>query len=252
MNFKPQPSTSKQSAAQISKSTTMEEARKRKSTSPPMIEPTAKKPRGRQAKAKDAEPPPSKVAATRSKDVVENSDEELRDSSATTRKRNSMLRPPGSNPAKKTRKTPGRKPKHLQEAESNESSDAEAEAKASMPPPITTLKTGDDLDFVTNPHHKPGSTIGPDDAPTYLPRKYLEISLKEYPILSMTPQGPGDLWTCEFEDCRRRVHEGSTEEGKARIREHMETHIGPHGIDARDKIDLALDESRPYLPVEYV
>lgn len=88
----------------------------------------------------------------------------------------------------------------------------------------------------------------PDDppSPTFLPRKYLELKVVEYDLPSKEPQGPGDLWTCTFEGCFHRVHEAPTRGGKKRIKEHFKT----HATQAQEKIDLAINESRPYLPVK--
>lgn len=80
----------------------------------------------------------------------------------------------------------------------------------------------------------------------YLPRKYTELKLVEYKMPSTEPQGPGDLWTCTFEGCHYRVHAASTSDGRARIK----MHFVEHADSAKAKIDLALQESRPYLPVE--
>ena len=80
----------------------------------------------------------------------------------------------------------------------------------------------------------------------YLPRKYTEVRVVEYKFPSAEPQGPGDLWTCSFESCRHRVHAASTVDGKAKVNEHLTMHVD----SVQAKIDLALQESRPYLPVE--
>ena len=80
----------------------------------------------------------------------------------------------------------------------------------------------------------------------YLPRRYLELNLVEYDLPSLEPQGPGDLWTCTFEGCSHRVHEASSKGGKTRIKDHFKTHAD----QAQEKINLALNESRPYLPVK--
>ena len=110
--------------------------------------------------------------------------------------------------------------------------------------PITTIHTAEDLEMLTNP---PGEGSPVDDHRVkYLPRKYLELRVVEYDLPSTEPQGPGNLWTCTFEGCSYRVHEASKPDGKARIMEHFKT----HATRAQEKIDLALNESRPYLPVK--
>ncbi|KAL8999332.1 MAG: hypothetical protein Q9169_001758 [Polycauliona sp. 2 TL-2023] len=77
------------------------------------------------------------------------------------------------------------------------------------------------------------------------PRKTVELEMVVCDIPSDQPQGPGDLWTCQFENCNRRVHEASKPKGKALITSHFQE----HARQAQEKIDLALAESRPYLPV---
>ncbi|KAK4696788.1 hypothetical protein P7C71_g1181, partial [Lecanoromycetidae sp. Uapishka_2] len=110
--------------------------------------------------------------------------------------------------------------------------------------PITTIRNAEDLELLTNPptNRSPVATLSPE----FLPRKYLQLKVVEYELPSTTPQGPGDLWTCTFEGCFHRVHEASTSTGKSRIKGHFKS----HATQAQEKIDLALDESRPYLPVE--
>ncbi|KAL8675016.1 MAG: hypothetical protein Q9168_000611 [Polycauliona sp. 1 TL-2023] len=81
--------------------------------------------------------------------------------------------------------------------------------------------------------------------PYHPPRKSLEMEMVVCDIPSDQPQGPGDLWTCQFENCNQRVHEASRPKGKALIK----THFQEHARRAQEKIDLALAESRPYLPV---
>ncbi|KAL8785508.1 MAG: hypothetical protein Q9213_003334 [Squamulea squamosa] len=81
--------------------------------------------------------------------------------------------------------------------------------------------------------------------PYHPPRKTIEMDMIVCDIPSDHPQGPGDLWTCQFENCTKRVHEASKPKGKAQIKSHFQE----HGRRAQEKIDLALAESRPYLPV---
>ncbi|KAL8739151.1 MAG: hypothetical protein Q9181_000180 [Wetmoreana brouardii] len=78
-----------------------------------------------------------------------------------------------------------------------------------------------------------------------LPRKVAEVKMVSYDIPPVQPQGPGDLWNCTFENCNHRVHEGSKPKGKSQIKDHFQE----HARKAQEKIDLALAESRPYLPV---
>ena len=162
-----------------------------------------------------------------------------------TRKRKSILQPSGS---KTARKAAGRRKSFLavdgltECFHSKEESDEEP--RPSDESPITAIRTAEDLEFLTN-------SLGegcPDDdhCLKYLPRKYLELRVVEYDLPSAEPQGPGDLWTCTFEGCLHRVHEASRPDGKARIMEHFKS----HATQAQEKIDLALNESRPYLPVK--
>lgn len=83
---------------------------------------------------------------------------------------------------------------------------------------------------------------------TYLPRITEKKILVSYPLPSTEPQGPGDIWTCTFEGCNKRVHAASTGEGQAEMQEHFREHTA----SAAEKIQLAMTESRPYLPVKYV
>ncbi|KAL9587415.1 MAG: hypothetical protein Q9212_000230 [Teloschistes hypoglaucus] len=78
-------------------------------------------------------------------------------------------------------------------------------------------------------------------------RAVAKIKVIPYNIRSHQPQGPGDLWTCSLETCDYSVHEASKAMGKAQVKEHSEG----HARKAQEKIDLALSESRPYLPVRY-
>lgn len=107
----------------------------------------------------------------------------------------------------------------------------------------STESNGDD----ELPEPSPLAAMAPREShyPHYLPRKVTEVKMISYDIPSDKPQGPGDLWTCSFENCNQRVHEASKPKGKAQIREHFQL----HARQAQEKIDLALAESRPYLPV---
>ena len=162
-----------------------------------------------------------------------------------TRNRKSILQPSGG---KTARKAAGRRKGLLARDRSNEESQGEEhkddDPRFSEGSPITTIHTIKDLELVTNPL-KEGSLADAHDL-KYFPRKYLELRVVEYDLPSTKPQGPGDLWTCTFENCLHRVHEASKLDGKTRIMEHLKT----HAVQAQEKIDLALNESRPYLPVK--
>lgn len=81
--------------------------------------------------------------------------------------------------------------------------------------------------------------------PYHEPQEPTRLKLVPYDIPSDEPQGPGDLWSCTFENCTRRVHSASSAQGKTHIREHFRYHAS----QSQEKIDLALSEARPYLPV---
>lgn len=163
-----------------------------------------------------------------------------------TRKRKSILQPSGG---KTARKAAGRRKSlfpvdgPIEDSHGEEENDDE-DLRFSEGSPITTIHTAEDLQVLTNPPTE-GST---DDTQSlkYLPRKYSELRVVEYDLPSTEPQGPGDLWTCTFEGCFYRVHEASKPDGKARVMGHFKT----HATQAQEKIDLALNESRPYLPVK--
>ena len=166
-----------------------------------------------------------------------------------TRKRKSILQPSGSKYSKKARKAIGRRSSLPDLAEPTPSDNDADEDEEKTPPaedsPITTIKNGEHLSFLTNPPtSKSSQDVSPP--PQFLPRNYLELRLVEYEVPSVEPQGPGDLWTCTFEYCYHRIHAASTTAGKTEIRNHFKTHES----QAREKINLALNESRPYLPVK--
>ncbi|KAL9612506.1 MAG: hypothetical protein Q9167_002891 [Letrouitia subvulpina] len=81
--------------------------------------------------------------------------------------------------------------------------------------------------------------------PNLLAQRYEEIKIIPHEIPTDQPQGPGDIWTCPFENCEQRVHQGSKPKGQTKIKEHFQL----HAQQAQEKIDLALKEARPYLPV---
>lgn len=219
-------------------------SKKRKSQSPHTEGPKNKKTRkGKvavQVELRLPETPPSKQvldSSSSDEDGVPN---------VLTRKRKSILAPSGG---KTARKAAGRRKSlyavdgRIEGSHGEEENDDE-DSRLSEGSPITTIRTAEDLELLTNPLTE-GST---DDAQglKYLPRKYLELRVVEYDLPSREPQGPGDLWTCNFEGCFYRVHEASKPDGKANITEHFKS----HATKAQEKIDLALNESRPYLPVK--
>ena len=160
------------------------------------------------------------------------------------RKRRSILQPSGGKYSKKATGRRNRPPVVISTKNSEDGSD---EGMATNESPITTIRTAKDLEFLTDP---PENRLSPDlddsPGPRYLPRKYLELKVVQYDLPSTEPQGPGHLWMCTFEGCFHRVHEASTDDGKKRIKDHYKS----HSTQAQEKIDLVLDESRPYLPVK--
>ena len=146
--------------------------------------------------------------------------------SGTKRKSKSILQPKGSKISKKTatrRRSLPTVPDEREEADT----DSDGRDELPAPSPLASVAARQPL------------------YPHYLPRKTTEIKMVAYDIPSDQPQGPGDLWTCNFENCNKRVHEASKPKGKVQIKEHFKE----HARRAQEKIDLALAESRPYLPV---
>lgn len=158
------------------------------------------------------------------------------------RKRKSILQPKGSKYSKKA--TGRRQSFRTTNAEFDVDQDddlimEDASPLATAAPRTTTT---------SQPSPKKHSSVLDDYASyhEYRPRMRVESRLVSYKLPSTEPQGPGDLWTCTFEGCRQRVHSASTPDGKERIKAHFRA----HAESAQAKIDLALQESRPYLPVE--
>ena len=217
--------------------------KKRKSPSTDTgINPVNKRKRGR-PKSSEVEPP--HTPATKSiEDVSSSGDERVGNPNVVTRKQKSILRPSGGKSSKKTaarRKGPAAFDEPSNDLEDEDDDGIQSAAEES---PITTIRNAKDLELLTN---APSDRSSPhEDAPKFLPRKYLELQVVEYDLPSTEPQGPGDLWTCTFEGCYHRVHEASTVDGKKRIKEHFKT----HALSAQEKIDLVVNESRPYLPVK--
>ncbi len=152
------------------------------------------------------------------------------------RKRKSILQPKGS---KFSRKAAGR----CNSLRAARSQDDETMEDVSPIAIATTVAA-------TQNHnkHQPRSDAAISEVPyhEYLPNPYIEVKLVHYDLPTNLPQGPGDLWSCEFEGCTKRVYEGSTKEGKQKIKEHFQE----HEASAKEKIDLVMNERRPYLPVE--
>lgn len=144
----------------------------------------------------------------------------------TKRKSKSILQPKGS---KFSKKAAGRRqslPSITDQAD-EKSADSDDEAERPELSPLAAVTQREPLH-----RHQPS-------------RRTAEVKMVTYDIPSDRPQGPGDLWTCTFENCNHRVHQGLTSKGTAQIKEHFQE----HARKAQEQIDLALSESRPYLPV---
>ncbi|KAL8830734.1 MAG: hypothetical protein Q9191_001264 [Dirinaria sp. TL-2023a] len=177
-------------------------------------------------------------------DIPSTSDDEVVDFASpqgTSRKRKSILQPKGS---KYSKKATGRR-QSLRPTNTNATDDFDEDQVMEEISPLASVAPRNAT--TSKPPPKKHSSALDDYAShhEYLPRVYTETKLVQYKIPSAEPQGPGDLWTCSFESCRHRVHAGSTADGQARINDHLKNHV--ESIQA--KIDLALEESRPYLPV---
>ena len=220
--------------------------KKRRSESPHVKEAKPKKKKGRLIKELTTQlptaPPPKSIPDN------DTPEEDYDDPNVITRKRKSVLRLSGGKSAKKAKSAAksGRVLPGLKEDGNSDEESSEEAAPLTHESTITTIKNGEHLDHITNPNTHRGDHESRDRSspPRFLPLKYLELSVAEYEIPSTVPQGPGGLWTCTFEGCHARVHQAGTESGQDRVKEHLKTHI------VKDKIDLVLDESRPYLPVE--
>lgn len=149
----------------------------------------------------------------------------------TKRKTKSILRPKGSKFSKKN----NRRRQSLSAIVDDGEATSAAEDGLPQPSPLAAVA----------PREPPREPPRDSTYPYYLPRKVTEVKMVSYDIPTDQPQGPGDLWTCNFQNCNHRVHQASKPKGKAQIKEHFQN----HARQAQEKIDLALSESRPYLPV---
>ncbi|KAL9022733.1 MAG: hypothetical protein Q9185_000163 [Variospora sp. 1 TL-2023] len=156
----------------------------------------------------------------------------------TKRKSKSILRPKASKFSKKNTGRRASLPALVGDMERLDSI-SDAEDKVSETSPLAAVAARESPPQVTR------DGLRETRYPYYGPRKFTEVKMVSYGIPSDQPQGPGDLWTCAFENCNRRVHEASKPKGKAQIKEHFQD----HARQAQEKIDLALSEARPYLPV---
>ena len=163
-------------------------------------------------------------------------------------KRKSILQPKGSKYSTKAMQRRGKLPA-AKPSVSDNSSDEEVVDGAS---PLATAAARNTTTLPNRTSSRPTKHSSAIDNyashHTYLPRITEKKILVSYPLPSTEPQGPGDIWTCTFEGCNKRVHAASTDEGQAEMQEHFREHTA----SAAEKIQLAMTESRPYLPVKYV
>ncbi len=212
-----------------------------------MEDPRSKQRKGRLSKELPPLQPKTPPPKSPPEDPIQGEEDE--DDIVITRKRKSFLRPSGAKSAKKAKTAPSNL-KFSSTVDEDDDSDESVEKPipAARDATVTTIRNGQHLNQITNPRNQ-SNDDGPQDRsppPQYLPLKYLELNVAEYDVPSTKPQGPGGLWTCSFEDCRARVHQAATDSGQEKVKEHLKTHI------VKERIDLVRDESKPYLPVEYV
>ena len=222
--------------------------KKAQSELPDITDPQAISRRGRPRKDSTSLPPKTPVSK-KAASYASSDEEDYGNLNVITRKRKSILQPSGSKYSKKSRKATGRRRSipvltALTPSDNDEDEDEE-ETPSTENSPITTIKNDDHLHLITNPQMEDACSDG-SPPPQFMPRKYFELKVVQFDLPSMEPQGPGDLWTCAFDGCFHRIHKARSPTGKTKIREHFKTHKS----DAQEKIDLALDESRPYLPVK--
>jgi hypothetical protein len=70
-------------------------------------------------------------------------------------------------------------------------------------------------------------------------------SIEQHQSPDLTPNGPGDTWTCTVPDCSHMVPKASTKRSKGLIHDHMLTHAS----DSQAKLDLVFTEQRFHLPI---
>lgn len=184
------------------------------------------------------------------KDSVSMSEDELYCLPSGSHRRKSILQPLGSKRSKKSAARRKNLP-YVGPTLGCEGNDIDADDDASsFPDKVSSsneynslilpsrTRSGPHVDSEPGPFQKVKSTR---------PHRYLELKLERFELPSTEPQGPGDLWTCAFRGCGKREHEASTAEGQERINLHFQF----HAEQAQELIDLAKQESRPYLPVKY-
>lgn len=185
------------------------------------------------------------------KDSVSMSEDELCGLQSGSHRRKSILQPLGSKRSKKS--AAGRKNlPYVGPTLGLEGNDIDADDDTSSFPDKVS-PTNEYSSLVLPSRTRSGPHVDSEPGPfqrvkSNRPHRYLELKLERFELPSTEPQGPGDLWTCAFRGCEKREHEASTVEGQERINSHFQL----HAEQAQELIDLAKQESRPYLPVEYV
>ena len=159
-----------------------------------------------------------------------------------TRKRKSVLRPAGG---KSSKKAAGRRQSFRSGKEENDSSELSHSVESPTPGKgFSTRADQDDApDVTTSP---PAATTALDSALAVLPVRRTAVKITQHSLPSYEPQGPGDTWTCQFDECKYKVYNATKPESRAIIKSHFRT----HAEQAQEKLDLIYQESRPYLPVK--
>ncbi|KAL8930585.1 MAG: hypothetical protein Q9208_000455 [Pyrenodesmia sp. 3 TL-2023] len=207
--------------------------------------------RGTRSRGSRGETPHTPSRSRKVGDTDTSSDEEYDSDgklikAGTKRKSTSILRPKGS---KFSKKGSGRRQSLPPISDGGEEGGANTEAEAELPEPSPLAAVASREAPLGAPRrslqHLPRE-VPPESAyPYYLPGKVVEVKMVSYDIPTDQAQGPGDLWTCTLDNCNHRVHEASKPKGRTQIKEHFQD----HARQAQEKIDLALSEARPYLPV---
>lgn len=185
------------------------------------------------------------------KDSVSMSEDELVCLHSGSHRRKSILQPLGSKRSKKSAARRKTLP-YVAPTSEGEGNDIDADDDASSFPDKVS-SSNEYSSLVLPSRTRSGPHVHSEPGPfqkvrSTRPHRYLELKLERFELPSTEPQGPGDLWTCAFRGCGKREHEASTAEGQERISSHFQI----HAEQAQELIDLAKQESRPYLPVKYV
>ena len=176
-------------------------------------------------------PAKSRVETTDSSDDEDdngNEDDELIRPNPRGRKRKSILQPRGSKFSKKA----AYHRSSLRIAETHDDDNEDQDEIIENVSPLATAASN------RNKRQAP-----PDQDPSvegyheYLPQPYIEVKLVHQELPTTFPQGPNDDWS--------RYH-GSSKERKEEFKQPFQE----HAATAKEKIDLVMNERRPYLPVK--